>query len=95
MAAALALPAAAPSSGIPTAAAANCPQVQVVFARGRFEPPGPGVLGNAFINALQSKAGNKNIGVYAVRYPADTQVDVGANDMSHHVQDMVNNCPDT
>ncbi len=80
---------------MPTAVAANCPQVQVVFARGRFEPPGPGVLGNAFINALQSKAGNKNIGVYAVRYPADTQVDIGANDMSHHIQDMVNSCPDT
>ncbi|HEY1440479.1 MAG TPA: cutinase family protein, partial [Mycobacterium sp.] len=76
-----------------SAAAVSCPQVQVVFARGRYESPGPGVLGNAFINALQSKV-SKNIGVYAVRYPADTQVDVGANDMSHHVQDMVNNCPD-
>jgi cutinase len=77
------------------AAAANCPQVQVVFARGRQESPGPGVLGNAFINALESKAGNKSIGTYAVKYPADTEVDVGANDMSHHIQNMVNNCPDT
>jgi len=82
-------------SGTPTAAAANCPQVQVVFARGRYESPGPGVLGNAFINALQSKAGSKDIGVYAVKYPADTEVDVGANDMSQHVQYMVNNCPNT
>ncbi|SPM36547.1 cutinase, partial [Mycobacterium rhizamassiliense] len=78
----------------PPASAANCPPVQVVFARGRNESPGTGELGNAFINSLQSKV-NKNVGVYAVRYPADTQVDVGANDMSHHVQDMVNNCPDT
>ncbi len=90
----LALPVMAPSSGIPTASA-SCPQVQVVFARGRLEQPGLGVLGNAFVSALQSKVPNKDITAYAVRYPADTQVDVGANDMSHHVQDMVNNCPDT
>lgn len=76
------------------AAAANCPSVQVVFARGRKESGGVGVLGNAFINALRSKV-PKNIGVYAVRYPADTEVDVGANDMSHYIQDMINSCPDT
>ena len=93
-AAAVALPAAVLPSGLPGAAAANCPPVQVVFARGRYESPGTGVLGNAFINALQSKV-SKNIGVYAVKYPADTQIDIGANDMSHHIQDMVNNCPDT
>ena len=93
-AAAVTLPAAVLPSGIPGAVAANCPPVQVVFARGRYESPGTGVLGNAFVNALQSKV-SKNIGVYAVRYPADTQIDIGANDMSHHIQDMVNNCPDT
>ncbi|WP_375488136.1 cutinase family protein, partial [uncultured Mycobacterium sp.] len=70
------------------AAAANCPQAEVVFARGRLESPGPGVLGNAFITALESKAAGKNIGVYAVKYPADTEVDVGANDMSRHIQYM-------
>jgi len=93
-AAAVILPAVVLPSGIPGAAAANCPQVQVVFARGRYESPGTGVLGNAFVNALESKV-SKNIGVYAVKYPADTEVDVGANDMSHHVQYMVSNCPDT
>nr|BBX76652.1 putative cutinase cut2 [Mycobacterium florentinum] len=90
-------PAALPSGtpgAVPTAAA-SCPQVQVVFARGRYESPGPGVLGNAFINALSSKVGNRSFGSYAVKYPADTQVDIGANDMSHHIQDMANNCPDT
>ena len=88
------LPPGVPGS-VPWAAAANCPQVQVVFARGRLESPGPGVLGNAFINALSSKVGGRSFGSYAVRYPADTQVDVGANDMSQHVQYMINNCPDT
>ena len=60
-----------------------------------MESPGTGVLGNAFINALESKVGGKSIGTYAVKYPADTQVDVGANDMSQHIQYMVNNCPNT
>ncbi len=92
--AAIVLPGGTPGAAAP-AAAANCPQVQVVFARGRMESPGTGVLGDAFINALKSKAASKNIGVYAVRYPADTEVDVGANDMSQHIQYMVNNCPNT
>ena len=92
--AAVMLPSGTPGAAGP-AAAADCPQVQVVFARGRMESPGTGVLGSAFVNALKSKAANKNIGVYAVKYPADTEVDVGANDMSQHVQYMVNNCPNT
>jgi cutinase len=78
---------------IPSATAA-CPPVEVVFARGRVEPPGIGILGDAFVSALRSKT-NKNIGVYAVRYPADTEIDIGANDMSAHVQSMASNCPDT
>jgi cutinase len=78
----------------PSASAAPCTAVEVVFARGRTEPAGVGILGNAFVSSLRSKA-NKNIGVYAVRYPADNEVDVGANDMSQHVQYMMNNCPDT
>jgi cutinase len=78
----------------PSASAASCPAVEVVFARGRLESPGVGILGNAFINALRSKS-NKNIGVYAVKYPADNEIDVGANDMSGHIQYMMNTCPDT
>ncbi|MCV7068066.1 cutinase family protein [Mycolicibacterium houstonense] len=74
--------------------AAPCPPVEVVFARGRTEPAGVGTLGNAFVNALRSRT-DKNIGVYAVRYPADTEIDIGANDMSGHIQYMANNCPDT
>lgn len=80
------------SAGVATAA--PCPPVEVVFARGRTEPAGVGTLGNAFVNALRSKS-NKNIGVYAVKYPADSEVDIGANDMSQHIQYMMDNCPDT
>jgi cutinase len=87
------VPSGTPGS-VPTAAAANCPAVEVVFARGRLEPPGIGKLGNAFVSALRSKTG-KNVGTYAVTYPADTQVDIGANDMSGHIQYMASNCPNT
>ena len=87
-------PAVLPAPGVVPTASAACPAAEVVFARGRLESPGVGVLGNAFINALRSKT-NKNIGVYAVQYPADNQIDVGANDMSAHIQSMMNSCPDT
>jgi cutinase-like protein len=87
-------PAVMPATGSLPSASAACPAVEVVFARGRLEPAGVGALGNAFISALRSKS-NKNIDVYAVRYPADNQIDVGANDMSAHIQSMMNNCPDT
>ena len=78
---------------VPSASAA-CPAVEVIFARGRMESPGVGVLGNAFISALRSKS-NKNINTYAVRYPANDEIDDGANDMSAHIQSMMNDCPDT
>ena len=79
--------------GIPSASAA-CPAVEVIFARGRLEPAGPGQLGNAFVSALRQKTG-KNVNLYAVQYPADNQIDVGANDMSRRIQSTVANCPDT
>src|ERR1700761_741767 len=75
-------------------ASASCSPVEVVFARGRLESPGAGVIGNAFVSSLRSKV-NRNVSLYAVRYPADTEVDVGANDMSTHVQNTINGCPDT
>jgi cutinase len=83
----------APATLIPTASAA-CPDVEVVFARGRQESPGAGIVGNAFVSALRSRV-NRNVSLYAVRYPADTQIDIGANDMSAHVQSTINGCPNT
>lgn len=81
-------------TAIPSATAASCPPVELVFARGRQEPPGAGTIGNTLVSALRAKTG-KNIGLYAVRYPADTEVDIGANDMSRHIQYMAASCPDT
>jgi cutinase len=90
----LAAPATLPGpKSIPSASAA-CPQAEVIFARGRNEAPGLGVVGNAFVSALRSKA-DKSIDAYAVRYPADNEIDIGANDMSARIQDMANRCPDT
>ena len=78
----------------PPVQAAPCPEVEVVFARGRTEPPGAGQVGNAFIDALRSKT-DESIGTYAVNYPADIEVIEGANDMSKRIQYTAANCPDT
>jgi cutinase len=75
-------------------ASASCSPIEVVFARGRLESPGAGVIGNSFVSALRSRV-NRPVSLYAVRYPADTEVDIGANDMSAHVQNTINGCPDT
>jgi cutinase-like protein len=91
----LVTPALAPGTGtVSVAGAASCPQVEVVFARGREEPAGAGIVGTAFVNSLRSKT-SKNIGYYAVNYDADIGVDQGANDMSSHIQYMAANCANT
>jgi cutinase len=81
------------ASFLPVASAA-CPQVELIFARGRIEPAGAGVIGNALVGALRNKTG-KDIDLYAVQYPADTEVDIGANDMSQRISYMTGSCPDT
>jgi len=79
--------------GAPTASAA-CPAIEVIFARGRTEAAGAGIIGNNFVSALRSKTG-KNVSLYSVQYPADNEIDVGANDMSRRIQATAANCPDT
>ncbi len=79
---------------VPIASAQSCPQAELIFARGRVEPAGAGQIGNALISALRRKTG-MNIDLYSVNYPADTEIDVGANDMSRRIQHMIGSCPDT
>jgi cutinase len=82
---------------LPTAAAA-CNDVQVVFARGTDEPVGIGRVGQAFVNSLRGKIGNRSMGVYAVNYPASYDFLAaadGANDASAFIQGVVNDCPNT
>ncbi len=75
-------------------ASAACPGAEVVFARGREEPPGAGAVGDALVNSLRSKV-NVPIGSYGVNYPADVDPAKGANDMSARVQSMAKTCPNT
>ncbi len=81
------------------AAAAPCPDVEIVFARGTTEPPGVGGIGQSFVDALRARLGDRSVGVYAVNYPASrdfsTSTPAGGNDMSAHVQSMAASCPNT
>ncbi|WP_448400339.1 cutinase family protein [Mycolicibacillus trivialis] len=79
----------------PPASAAGCSQAEVIFARGRLEPAGPGRIGAAMVEALRTALPDTDIGLYPVRYAADTDVVPGANDMSRRVQYMLANCPNT
>ena len=73
----------------PAAHAADCNDVEVVFARGTSEDPGIGRVGDAFVDDLRGLLGNRSLGVYAVNYPAGYDflavATDGANDGSGHV----------
>jgi cutinase len=80
------------------ASAADCPDIEVVFARGTNDAPGLGNVGGAFVDSLRGKVGGRSVGAYAVNYPANFDFLAaadGANDMSSHIQFMVDNCPNT
>lgn len=82
----------------PTANAANCNDIEVVFARGTNEPPGIGRVGDAFVYNLRGLVGGRSMGVYAVNYPASYDFLAaadGANDASAHIQYVANNCPNS
>ena len=88
----------ATTAALPTASADNCPDIEVIFARGTSEAPGLGLPGGAFVNSLRSKVGGRSVGSYAVVYPADYDflaAASGANDASAHVQYMMGACPNT
>ena len=82
-----------------TAAAAPCPDVEIVFARGTTEPPGVGGIGQAFVDSLRSQLGARSVGVYAVDYPATddfvNSTTAGVGDASAHLQATAANCPAT
>lgn len=83
---------------LPSAAAQQCPDVEVVFARGTGEPPGMGRVGQAFVSALQSHLGARTLGNYAVNYPADYDFPAaaqGAADATAHIATMAQQCPAT
>lgn len=83
---------------IPSASAEPCPDVQVVFARGTFEPAGVGGTGQAFVDALRAKVGGKSVDVYPVNYPASLDFStaaVGFTDATSKIRDVAATCPKT
>ncbi len=87
-----------PSIAFAPVASADCPDIEVVFARGTDEAPGLGRIGGAFVDALRGKVGGRSVGAYAVNYPADYDflaAASGANDASAHIQYMMGACPQT
>ncbi|MGB8388906.1 cutinase family protein [Mycobacterium sp.] len=89
---------AASGLGAIPSAAAQCPDVQVVFARGTGEPPGVGPTGQTFVDSLRSRVGSRSFDVYPVNYPASDQWSTGLDgirDAGAHVVSMANQCPQT
>lgn len=89
----------------PRAAADVCPDVDVVFARGTNEAPGVGGVGEAFVDAVRTKAGPKTVSVHPVDYAASANfgdsmqfaltVIEGIRDATTHIQTTAANCPAT
>lgn len=84
---------------VAAAAEPRCPDVDVIFARGTFEPPGVGVTGQAFIDALQSRLVSSTVEVSPVDYPASLDFTNGAGagvvDTSTKVTEEASRCPNT
>src|SRR5271156_724077 len=87
-----------PTAAVPSASAQGCPDTEVVFARGTGEDPGVGPTGQAFVDGLRSRLGNKSMDVYPVNYPASDQWSTGLDgirDADSHIVSMAGSCPNT
>ncbi|MBO0681097.1 cutinase family protein [Mycolicibacterium sp. S2-37] len=76
----------------------DCADVEVVFARGTFEGPGVGKVGQPFVDALQQRLPDRTVNVYAVSYPASldfARAADGVLDASNRVRFLAANCPST
>jgi cutinase len=84
-------------STTPAASADDCPDAEVIFARGTNEPPGLGRVGDAFVDSLRQQTG-LNILPYGVNYAASKlqlHGGDGANDTIDRVKKSVEKCPST
>ncbi|MGY1502605.1 cutinase family protein [Streptomyces sp. QTS52] len=79
------------------APAAACTDIDVVAARGTFEPGTLGaIVGDPVYSALQRKLTGKNLSSYKVNYPADlslTSAAQGNSDLVNHVRSQASACP--
>jgi cutinase len=82
------------TGGIPKAAAAPCPDVQVFFARGTDEPPGLGQVGDVFVQQIRDRTG-RDIAASAVNYPAHQDIGPGVNDLTAQLNSFASRCPNT
>lgn len=85
-------------------ASADCPDVELVFARGTSEPPGVGGIGGSFVDAVRSAIGGRSLAVYPVNYQASSDFNSpdfvptfidGIRDASSHIESMAASCPKT
>ena len=88
----------------PHASAQPCPDIGVAFARGTSEPPGVGIIGQAFVESLRTQAFPRTVGVHGVNYPASNDffgpgftlnVVDGSRDVLDHIRGVVSVCPHT
>lgn len=82
----------------PSASAAPCSDVELVFARGTSEAPGIGRVGQALADALRPQLGGRSLGTYGVNYPASydfLHTAQGASDATAHISSTAQQCPQT
>lgn len=97
-AAAVVVAASAALAPVPTAGAAPCPDVELVFARGTSEPAGIGRVGQALADQIAGQLGGRSLGVYGVNYPATYDFLAaadGAADVTNRLAGMSEQCPST
>ncbi|MGJ5829903.1 cutinase family protein [Streptomyces ossamyceticus] len=81
----------------PAATAVACTDLDVVSARGTFEPGTLGfIVGDPVYSALRQKISGKSLSSYKVNYPADlspTSAAQGNADLVNHVRSQAASCP--
>ncbi len=94
-----AVAAAAPTVTSAPAAAAPCPDVAVVFARGTNEPPGLGSVGGPFVDDLRARVAPRTVDGSAVDYPAsndfNSSTPAGVDAARALIESTAANCPNT
>jgi cutinase len=95
---AVAVPLVAHIAVTPIAHGAQCPDVELIFARGTSEPAGVGRVGQALAGQLAAQLGGRSLDVYGVNYPATYDFRAaadGAIDATNRIAAMSQQCPAT
>lgn len=91
-------PAPGPGQAPAAASSAQCPDIEVIFARGTDDLPGLGLPGGAFVESLRSLVAPQTLNAYPVNYPASYDFLAaadGAVDAENRIQLMTDQCPST